>query len=178
MNKKDINLKESKIELNNIKVFDDIKSIDYEISEILLKNGYNSIDELKELTIKDFTKINGIKRKTAKKIKKDIKKYFENEKNPEFQIIEDEISDNDFEKTKIKGKKEEKISTKKEKEIIFRYGEYTLYRKEIRLQSDKKRIIHFFSKEKPDDGKEVNLPEEYEVKINKKTGVPYISRIK
>ena len=178
MNKKDINLKESKIELNNIKVFDDIKSIDYEISEILLKNGYNSIDELKELTIKDFTKINGIKRKIAKKIKKDIKKYFENEKNPEFQIIEDEISDNDFEKTKIKGKKEEKISTKKEKESIFKYGEYTLYRKEIRLQSDKKRIIHFFSKEKPDDGKEVNLPEEYEVKINKKTGVPYISRIK
>lgn len=177
-NKKDVNLMESKIELDNIKVFDDIKSIDYEISKILLKNGYNSIDELKELTIKDFTKINGIKRKTAKKIKNDIKRYFENKKNPEFQIIEDEISDNDFEKTKINVKKEESISTKKEKDSIFRYGEYTLYRKEIRLQSDKKRIIHFFCKEEPDEGKEVNLPEEYEVKINKKTGVPYISRIK
>ena len=61
---------------------------------------------------------------------------------------------------------------------IFKYGEYTLYKKEIKLQSDKIRIIHFFSKEKPDDGIEVNLPNNYEVKINKKTGVPYISRKK
>ncbi len=50
--------------------------------------------------------------------------------------------------------------------------------RKLKLQSNKKRIIHFFSKEKPDDGIEVSLPDEYEVKINKKTGVPYISRKK
>ena len=54
----------------------------------------------------------------------------------------------------------------------------TLYRKEIVLQSNKKRIIHFFSKDKPEDGETVELPEGYEVNTNKKTGVPYISRKK
>jgi len=176
--KKDENLKESKIEFDKINVFDDIKSINYKIAEILLNNGYKSVDDLKEITIKDLIKINGIRRKTAKKIKKDIERYYENQDNPEFEIIEDEISDDDFEKTEFDVKKEEKIDYKKQKDGVFKHGEYTLYRKEIKLQSDKKRIIHFFSKEKPDDGKKVSLPEGYKVKTNKKTGVPYISRKK
>jgi len=176
--KKDENLKESKIEFDKINVFNDIKSINYKIAEILLNNGYKSVDDLKEITIKDLIKINGIRRKTAKKIKKDIERYYENQDNPEFEIIEDEISDDDFEKTEFDVKKEEKIDYKKQKDGVFKHGEYTLYRKEIKLQSDKKRIIHFFSKEKPDDGKKVSLPEGYKVKTNKKTGVPYISRKK
>jgi hypothetical protein len=169
---------ESKNELYKNKLFKDIKSIDNKIAELLINNGYNSIDELKELTIKDFTKIKGIKRKIAKKIKKDIKKYFEYKENPEFEIIEEEISDDDFEKPEFNLKREKKIDQKKNRDNFFKYREYTLYRKEIKLQSDKKRIIHFFSKIKPDDGIKVKLPEGYEVKINKKTGVPYISRKK
>ena len=70
------------------------------------------------------------------------------------------------------------IKTIDQKDGVFTYGEYTLYRKEIMLQSNKKRIIHFFSKDKPEDGETVELPEGYEVKTNKKTGVPYISRKK
>ena len=176
--KKDEDEKESKIELDKTNVFDDIKSIDDKIAEILFNNGYKSIDDLTDISIKDLTKIKGIKRKTAKKIKKDINKYYENQDNPEFESIEDEISDDDFEKRDFTLKKEKKTDYKKQKDGVFRYGEYILYRKEIKLQSDKKRIIHFFSKEKPDDGKMVDLPEGYQVKTNNKTGVPYISRIK
>ncbi len=176
--KKNEDEKESKIELEKINAFDDIKSIDDKIAEILFNNGYNSIDALKEITIKDLTKISGIKRKIAKNIKKDIKKYYENLDNPEFEIIKDEISDDDFEKSDFTDNKEKKVDYKKQEDGVFRYGEYTLYRKEIKLQSDKKRIIHFFSKEKPDDGKKVDLPGDYEVKTNKKTGVPYISKKK
>lgn len=71
------------------------------------------------------------------------------------------------------------IPQKEEKQVEsppHKFRGYTLYKKEIDLGNDNKRIIHFFSKDKPDDSIESPLPEEYEVKINKKTGVPYIRK--
>jgi hypothetical protein len=44
------------------------------------------------------------------------------------------------------------------------------------LGDNKKRVIHFFSKDEPEDSIPSSLPENYEVKINKKTGVPYIRK--
>ncbi len=166
---KDIIGPEISLEENN--VFKNIKSIDSKIAGLLIENGYNSIDDLKELTIKDFTKISGIKRRIAKRIKKDIKDHFEKQQYPEFESIEEEISDEDFEK-------EGRSHYEEDENGICKYGEYTLYKKEIKLQSGKTRIIHFFSREEPDDGVEVSLPDGYEIKVNKKTGVPYISSIK
>lgn len=170
---------EEKSELESDKVdydyFNDIKSIDDNIAELLVDNGYKSVDDLKEITIKELTKIKGIKRKTAKKIKRDIKNYFENIK-PEFESIDDELSDEEFEQTDFSDEKVDDSSLIYRKDGVFIFGDYTLYRKEITLQSDKKRVIHFFSKEKPDDGEKVDLPKGYEVKVNKKTGVPYISK--
>ena len=174
---KDENTDESDIIDKEINIFCDIKSINEKIAELLIENGYQSIDDLKDSTIKDLTKIKGIKRKTAKKIKKEISIYLEDVNKPEFESIPEDLSDEDFEKNEIT------INDLKSKEKdlnkdFFKYKEYTLYRKEIVLQSDKKRIIHFFSKEKPDDGFKVKMPKGYEVKTNKKTGVPYISRKK
>jgi len=165
-------------DLDRIVVFSSIKSIDDKIAVLLLDNGYNSIDDLKDVTIKDLTKIKGIKRKNAKKIKKDIKIYFDVLENPEFEEVDEDLSDEDFEKNIDDVGKEPEVLGNKSVDGFFIYGDYSLYRKEIILQSDKKRVIHFFSKEKPDDGEKVDLPEGYEVKLNKKTGVPYISRKK
>jgi len=170
---------EEKSELESDKVdydyFNDIKSIDDNIAELLIDNGYKSVDDLKDITIKELTRIKGIKRKTAKKIKRDIKNYYENIK-PEFESINDELSDEEFEQTDFSDEKVDDSSLIHRKDGVFIFGDYTLYRKEITLQSDKKRVIHFFSKEKPDDGEKVDLPDGYEVKVNKKTGVPYISK--
>jgi hypothetical protein len=58
----------------------------------------------------------------------------------------------------------------------YRHGDYTLYKKEIEASSGKKRIVHFFSKAEPDEGVPVKSPVGFEVKINKKTGVPYLRK--
>lgn len=58
----------------------------------------------------------------------------------------------------------------------FQYGDYTLYQKTITIADDDKRTIHFFARESPETGKPTMLPKDYEVKINRKTGVPYIRK--
>ena len=60
----------------------------------------------------------------------------------------------------------------------YKYGDYTLYEKEIKTSAGKKRTIHFFSKKKPDIGKAVQLPKGYGVKINKRTKLPYLKKKK
>ncbi|OYT28584.1 hypothetical protein B6U98_04555 [Thermoplasmatales archaeon ex4572_165] len=69
-------------------------------------------------------------------------------------------------------KKLHKIDTK----LVYNFKGYILYQKEIDLGNNKKRVIHFFSKDKPDESIPSALPDNYEVKINKKTGVPYIRK--
>ena len=61
---------------------------------------------------------------------------------------------------------------------ICTYEEYTLYKKEIGKYKGKKTIIHFFSKEKPDIGYPVQLPDGYKIAVNKKTGIPYLKKKK
>ncbi|MBS3777818.1 MAG: hypothetical protein KGY50_00830 [Candidatus Thermoplasmatota archaeon] len=58
----------------------------------------------------------------------------------------------------------------------FQYNDYTLYQKTIIINDEDKRTIHFFAKKPPETGKPAELPEDYEVKINRKTGVPYIRK--
>ena len=58
----------------------------------------------------------------------------------------------------------------------YSFKGYRLYQKEIDLGNNKKRVIHFFSKDEPEESIPSALPSNYEVKINKKTGVPYIRK--
>jgi hypothetical protein len=74
-----------------------------------------------------------------------------------------------------KDKNKEKTPSPSENEG-FRYNDYTLYQKTIIINDEDKRTIHFFAKEPPETGKPAELPEGYEVKINRKTGVPYIRK--
>jgi hypothetical protein len=59
----------------------------------------------------------------------------------------------------------------------YNYGEFLLYKKEVKTAMGKTKTVHFFSKNVPDVGKPVELPEGYEVKVNKKTGLPYLKKI-
>ena len=98
----------------------------------------------------------------------------------------------DKEQTKKKGKKsssdqkvnkksgEEKKNEEKNKSQSdspgFQYNDYILFQKTIKISDKEKRTIHFFAKEPPETGEPAELPEDYEVKINRKTGVPYIRK--
>ena len=58
----------------------------------------------------------------------------------------------------------------------YKYNGYRLYKKNIVINDEDERTIHFFAKEPPETGEPSHLPEDYEVKINRKTGVPYIRK--
>ncbi|UCH71874.1 MAG: helix-hairpin-helix domain-containing protein, partial [Thermoplasmatales archaeon] len=157
---------DSEIEID---AFKDINSIDQKIAKLLYENGISCIGDLIEKNIKDLTKIKGIKRKLAKKIKKEVESIVK--KNDDIKTFEGqseeleewECIEEGFETKRVKG---------------YKYKKYMLYEKEVELKSGKKRKIHFFSKKKPDEGKPIKLPKGYRVKINKKTGVPYLKKKK
>jgi len=164
-------------------VFKDIKSVDEEIAKLLKNNGINSIEALKDKTIKELTKIRGIKKKLAKEIKQDVNvlvkkidddntknKSYDRDRNPFIDEDEDDgwesLDEEKIPESVVKGAKE------------FRHGDYTLYEKEIVTKSGKKQKVRFFSKGKPDEGEPIELPDGYEIKENKKTGVPYLRKKK
>jgi ribosomal protein S13 len=162
-------------------VFKDIPSIDKKIAKLLIENGINSVEILKTKTIKDLTKIRGIKKKIAKTIKKEAE-------------INAKVTEESFETTTFESDDEhlleettdewesfdeKKISESEKKEIVgFMHDDYTLYEKEIETKDGKKRKVRFFSKAQPEDGEPIELPKGYEVKENKKTGLPYLRKKK
>jgi hypothetical protein len=162
-------------------IFEDIDSIDQETSKLLKDNGINTVDALKEASIRDLTRIKGIKRKQAKIIKKEISKLTKENtdidtiKSPEIvneQNVEEEEAEWEYYDENL-------ISKSKLKEVKgFRYKDYTLYEKEIKMKSGRKRPVRFFSKAEPDDAEPIELPKGYEVKKNKKTGLPYLRKKK
>ncbi|MBS3748353.1 MAG: hypothetical protein KGY65_01870 [Candidatus Thermoplasmatota archaeon] len=82
---------------------------------------------------------------------------------------------------KISKKQSEEKQVKNEKKTQsdspgFNYNDYTLFQKTIKINDKEKRTIHFFAKEPPETGVPAELPKDYEVKINRKTGVPYIRK--
>ena len=165
-------------------VFKEISSIDEKISKLLINNGIDSIETLNEKTIKELTKIRGIKRKIAKKIKKDVEEYtnIKNLQKEEKYSIEENpfINEEDFDEgEQWESIDKEKTKKARKKEIQgFQHGDFTLYEKEFITKKGNKRIVRFFSKGEPEDVTPIKLPKGYEVKENKKTGVPYIRKKK
>ncbi|HDQ16200.1 MAG TPA: DUF2188 domain-containing protein [Bacteroidetes bacterium] len=61
---------------------------------------------------------------------------------------------------------------------IFRYGEWTLYVRMVKLKNDEaERPIYFFSKKIPKSGTPTAMPEGYEVGINERSRMPYLQKI-
>jgi len=65
---------EDEIDIKEVKIdtFRDINSIDEETAILLYDNGFVTVDTLYIATVKDLAKIEGIKKSTAKRIKKEI----------------------------------------------------------------------------------------------------------
>ena len=139
------------------KYFNDIDCVDEKIAELLILAGYDSIEKIREAKISELIKIKGIRRKIAKKLKKEVNNIpkIKDNSDEEWETFEDKSSDKNYTK---KG--------------------YTLYKKEISTKSGSKRTVHFFSKEEKDEAKPEKLPKGYIVKVNKKTGVPYLKKKK
>ena len=163
-------------------VFKDIKSIDGKTAELLYENGFVSLEKLREATLKDIVKAD-IQRKLAKKIKKEItkldKKIKIKSKKLVHRVDETVVKETEPDRGEVvewdSFDLEEDASD--EKNIVaYNYKDYALYKKEIETTTGKKRTIRFFSKKKPDIGEPVQLPKGYEVKINKKTGLPYLMK--
>ena len=64
---------------------------------------------------------------------------------------------------------------KKEKNNVFKLGEYTLYKREIKTKGKKTRVLYYLSKKRVENGQPCQKPPGYEVFINKK-GIPYIKK--
>ena len=171
-----------------IEPFEKISNIDEKTAILLYDNGITSIEILHETPIKKLVKIKGIRRKIAKIIKGEIddklKMDQEKQKQKTRKIIDDDqLNDNsfsDYSEEDVWDSYGEEAPEDIVKDITgYRQGDYTLYKKDVKTGSgDKKRTIHFFSKGEPDDGEPVQLPKGYEVKVNKRTKVPYIKKKK
>ena len=62
---------------------------------------------------------------------------------------------------------------------MYKHGEYTLHKKDITLKGTGKQYpMYFFSKKQPKSGEPCDLPEGYIVKVNPKTGLPFLKKEK
>ncbi len=159
-----------------------LPSINKKIKNLLNENSILNIKDLEITTIKELTKIKGIRRKLAKQIKKELEEYLSNLKEKEeIDKVEENpyIKEDDFsEEDEWESFEDNSEKTKKSQKKGFIYGDYTLYKKEIITKNGKKRTIRFFSKGEPEDAEPITLPKAYEIKENKKTGVPYLRKKK
>jgi hypothetical protein len=161
--------------------FKGVECIDEKTAELLYKNGYFSIENLKDTTIDDLVEIRGIKRKLAKQIKKEIGQKIVPFDTDEFVPMKQTT-------TKKKSAKKlndtvewesypaEKKKTKKASPRVCTHKEFTLYKRVSSSNNRKKTTIHFFSKEKPQYGQPTQLPKGYHIAVNKKTNVPYLKK--
>lgn len=179
---------------DRIATFKEIKSIDDNIAKLFFSNGITSVGELANKTIRDLTKIKGIRRKIAKEIKKEVNELLEKTDvssartaldldvdNKSYKRGENPFVDGDKEEDKwetIDEDEEEKSKQKMKRPKGYSYRNYELYEKKIEIKGGKERTVRFFSKEKPDVGEPIKLPKGYEVNTNKKTGVPYLRKKK
>ena len=61
---------------------------------------------------------------------------------------------------------------------VFRFGKYTLYKKDVELKSGKRLTIYFFSEGTPKSGTPTTMPEGYRVEVNERSKMPYLKKIR
>ena len=60
--------------------------------------------------------------------------------------------------------------------MVYKKDDWTLYKKEIPLKGGNQ-TIYFFSERTPKSGEQCDIPENMEVIINERTGLPYLKKI-
>lgn len=58
--------------------------------------------------------------------------------------------------------------------MVYKHGEYTLYEMNVDFNVIGRRKSYFFAKRTPKKGTPCDMPNGYEVGINKRTGMPYL----
>lgn len=53
---------------------------------------------------------------------------------------------------------------------------YTLYTRDVKLKGGKTQTIYFFSARKPKSGRPTEKPNGYTVKVNRRTGLPFLKK--
>ncbi len=164
----------------DLSVFKGIPSIDERVGDLLYRNGYFSLDDLHKATVDDLTHIRGIKRKLAKKIKKEVEQQPVSKPDEEFIIYNKRTRPKKGRVPHEDATEWETFSVNNEETASSTpatYRKYTLYKRE-RRKGGKKTTVHFFSKEKPAVGTPVPMPKGYEIAVHKKTKVPYLKKKK
>jgi hypothetical protein len=163
--------------------FHGIESIDEKTAQLLYQHGYFSIENLHDATVNDLVQIQGMKRKLAKKIKKDVEQKTIVEPEKEFVPLKEKISSKKIKEepddlTEWESYHVDERTEAPLKATVCTHKGYTLYKKTTRRIGGKKTTIHFFTKEKPKSGQPAPLPEGYRIAINKRTRVPYLKKKK
>lgn len=165
----------------DISAFKGIESIDDHTGELLYRNGYFSLDDVRKATVDDLVQIRGIKRKLAKTIKKEVEQKTTPKTDEEFVSISKKPSAKKPKKQPEDVTEWETFSVNNHEDVFqprgATYKEYTLYKK-ARGKGAEKTTVHFFSKEKPTSGTPVPLPIGYEIAVNKRTKIPYLKKKK
>jgi hypothetical protein len=152
--------------------------MDEKTASLLYENGITSIDILRGKSVRELTMIKGIRRKLAKRIKKEIEsmdKKTEQAEEFDHKLVHD-TKDDAFIEEKADEEEWESHGVDEKHKEGYTYKDYTLYEKKIETKSGKKRLIRFFSKKEPNEGEPSDLPTGFEVKVNKKTGLPYLKK--
>ena len=160
------------VEKEEKNVFSAVACIDEKTADLLYKNGITSVKNLRDMPIDELTKIRGIRRKIAKQIKKEIKDLPVGEDESDISFEGDDLGEWEY------FDEEDLVEKKTKKPDGRQHGDFLLYEKIIKTKGNQKRTVRFFSKAEPDEGKPIKLPKGYEVKENKKTGVPYLKKKK
>ena len=159
--------------------FHTIPSIDDRTADLLFRNGYYTVEQLRSTPVSTLVKIKGIRRKQAKQIKKDVDASFTTPKPPSAMPLRPAPK----RQTKRKAQENEEEGTEWESyeapggPALCTYKGYTLYQRETRVDR-KKTTLHFFSKTIPQDATPSSLPDGYTIDVNKRTGIPYLKKKK
>ncbi len=62
--------------------------------------------------------------------------------------------------------------------MVYKYKDWTLYKKDVKLKCDRLQTIYFFSKRTPKSGTPCDLPDEFKVIVSERTGLPLLKKDK
>jgi len=167
----------------NGEAFRGIPSIDDHIAELLFRNGYYTLEQLRQTPVGTLVKIKGIRRKQAKRMKKEVDAYFTASTRPtppppaphsKRRAKKTPLKNQDADVTEWESYE---ASDDLHIPLICTYEGYTLYQREVKV-GRRKTTMHFFCKTPPTGGTPASLPEGYVIDVNKRTGVPYIKKRK
>ena len=60
--------------------------------------------------------------------------------------------------------------------VAYEQDGYTLHARTVKLKGGHEQTIYFFSRRSPKSGEPSDLPDGYDVVVNRRTGLPYLKR--